>query len=39
MLGVPKRFVGQTGRQLYIRVKEHKGAVSLQDENSLLALR
>ncbi len=31
-------YVGQTGRQFGTRMKEHKGAVRRQDENSLLAL-
>ncbi len=34
----PNVYVGQTGRQLYTRVKEHKDAVRRQDENSLLVL-
>ncbi len=31
----PNAYVGQTGRQLLARAKEHKGAVRRQDENSL----
>ncbi len=34
----PNAYVGQTGQQLSTRVKQHKGAVRRQDENSLLAL-
>ncbi len=34
----PSSYVGQTGRQFGTRMKEHKGAVRRQDENSLLAL-
>ncbi len=34
----PNAYVDPTGRQLSTRVKEHKGAVRRQDENSLLAL-
>ncbi len=34
----PNAYVGQTYRQLSTRAKEHKSAVRLQDENSLLAL-
>ncbi len=34
----PSSCVDQTGRQFGTRMKEHKGAVRRQDENSLLAL-
>ncbi len=34
----PNAYVGQTGRQLFTRVKKHKGAVRRHDANSLLAL-
>ncbi len=34
----PSAYVGQTGRQLATRMKEHQSAVRRQDENSLLAL-
>ncbi len=36
--GCRNAYVGQTCRQLSTRVKEHKGAVRGQDENSLIAL-
>ncbi len=34
----PSSYVGQTGRQFGVRMKEQKGAVGRQDENSLLEL-
>jgi hypothetical protein len=30
----PKKYIGQTGRDLKIRLKEHRGAVSRGDENN-----
>ncbi len=35
----PNANVGQIGRQLSVRAKEHKGAVRRQDEDSLLTLQ
>ncbi len=34
----PSAYVGQGGRHLATRIKEHQSVVRQQDENSLLAL-